>query len=73
MFGSALNPHAHLHCAPLDGVFEPDAEGRLCFHGALGLTPRRIAKVPEHVRHRMLRAFFRRGLLETEAAREMLG
>jgi hypothetical protein len=70
-FGSALNPPVHFHCAVIDGVFEPDAEGRLCFHEALGLTPERIAKVQEQVRPRVLRAFVRRGLLEPEAARDL--
>jgi hypothetical protein len=72
-FGSALNAHLHFHCAVIDGVFQPDAEGRLCFHEAAGLTQERIAKVQEQVRRRVLRAFVHRGLLEPEAARNMRG
>jgi hypothetical protein len=70
-FGSALNPPVHFHCAVIDGVFQPDAEGRLGFHEAVGLTPERIAKGQEQVRRRVRRAFVRRGLLEPEAARNM--
>jgi len=70
-FGSALNPHVHFHCCVIDGVFQPDAEGRLCFHEAVGLTPERIAKVQEQVRRRVLRACVHRGLLAPEAARNM--
>jgi hypothetical protein len=72
-FGSALNPHVHFHCCVIDGVFQPDVEGRLCFYPALGLTQERIAKVQEQVRRRVLRAFVRRGLLEPGAARDMRG
>jgi hypothetical protein len=53
----------------IDGVFPPDAEGRLCFHEAVGLTPERIAKGQAQVRRRVLRAFVHRGLLAPEAAR----
>jgi DNA-directed RNA polymerase subunit RPC12/RpoP len=53
-FGSALNPPVHFHCAVIDGVFPSDAEGRLCFHEAVGLTPERIANVQAQVRQRVL-------------------
>jgi hypothetical protein len=55
----------------IDGVFQPDVEGRLCFYPALRLTQERIAQVQERVRRRVLRVFVRRGLLEPEAARDM--
>ncbi len=70
-FGSALNPHVHFHCVVIDGLFQPDADGRVCFHEAVGLTQKHIAQVQEQVRRRVLRVFVRRGLLEPEAARNM--
>jgi DNA-directed RNA polymerase subunit RPC12/RpoP len=72
-FGSALNPPVHFHCCVIDGVFQPDVEGRLRVYPALGLTQERIAKAQEQVRCRVLRAFVRRGLLEAGAARDMRG
>ena len=57
----------------IDGLFQSDAEGRLCFYPALGLTQERIAQVQEQVRCRVLRVFVRRGLIEPEAARNMRG
>jgi hypothetical protein len=57
----------------IDGVLQPDAEGRLSFHEAVGLTQECIAKVQEQVRCRVLQAFVRRGLLEPEAAASMPG
>ncbi len=62
-FGSALNAHLHFHCAVIDGVFQPDAEGWLCFHAAVGLTQERIAKVQEQVRRRVRRTSSSAGCL----------
>ncbi len=57
----------------IDGVFQPDADGRLGCHEAVGLTPERVAKVQEQVRRRVLQAFVRRGLLAPEAAANRRG
>jgi hypothetical protein len=53
-FGSALNAHVHFHCCVIDGVFQPDVEGRLRFYPALGLTQERIAKAQGQVRRRII-------------------
>ena len=36
-FGSTLNAHLHLHCAVIDGVFEPAPTDGVVFHDATGL------------------------------------
>jgi hypothetical protein len=70
-FGSALNPRLRFHCAVIEGVFQPDADGRLGFREAVGLTRERMAKVQEQVRRGVLRAFVQRGPIEPEAAPKM--
>ncbi len=72
-FGSSLNRHVHYHCCIIDGVFEPLDDGRLRFRYAAEPTPEDLAAVGEQVRRRVLRWFARRGLLDAEDAREMLG
>jgi hypothetical protein len=37
-FGASLNAHLHYHCGVIDGVFAPDAEGRVQFHEARGAS-----------------------------------
>jgi hypothetical protein len=39
-----LGAHPPVHCAVIDGLCPPDAEGRRGFHEAVGLTQERIAK-----------------------------
>jgi hypothetical protein len=66
--GSALNPHLHLHCCVLDGVFEavPDADAEVRFREAVGLSAQAVAAVQAQVRRRVRRGFVRRGWLSEE-------
>ncbi len=72
-FGSALNPHVHLHCCVLDGVFEaePDSDGQVRFCEAVGLSAPEVTAVQAQVRRRVLRWFVRRGWLTDDDRREM--
>jgi hypothetical protein len=70
-FGASLNAHLHYHCAVIDGVFAPDAEGRVQFYEASGLGAAEQARVEAKVRTRVLRWMARQGLLEPEEAKAM--
>jgi hypothetical protein len=70
-FGASLNVHLHSHCAVIDGVFAPDAEGRVQFHEATGLGAAEQARVEAKVRARVLRWMARQGLLEPAEAKAM--
>ena len=78
-FGSSLNPHYHFHVLALDGVLS-EAEsasgeamsGQLRFHEATLLTPEHWLHLERAVQRRVLRAFKRRGLLDEDAAADML-
>ena len=70
-FGSALNAHLHFHCVVLDGVFESAPAGGVVLHPATGIDAPAIAAVQAKVRRRLLASFVRRGLLESDAARDM--
>jgi len=70
-FGALLNPHVHFHCVVLEGVFDTDAAGGVCFHEAQALAPEALAEIQAKVRLRLLRALARRGLLERENAQAM--
>ena len=76
-FGSSLNAHLHFHCCIIDGVFAParaaDGAARVVFHAASGLDAAAVTTVQTQVRHRVLRAFVRRSLLEPSAGEEMGG
>jgi hypothetical protein len=76
-FGSSLNAHLHFHCCIIDGVFAParaaDGTAGVVFHAASGLDAAAVTTVQTQVRHRVLRAFVRRGLLDQGAADEMGG
>jgi hypothetical protein len=71
-FGSSLNPHYHFHVLAVDGVVAA-APGGVGFHEANGLTQEHWRRLERTVQKRVLRAFRRRGLLEEDAARDMLG
>ncbi len=70
-FGSSVNQHLHYHIVVLDGVFAPDADGRLPFYEATGLSEADIATVQARVRARVLKWMVRQGLLESHEARAM--
>jgi hypothetical protein len=74
-FGSSLNPHFHFHLLAVDGVFSEAGEGTsrtLVYHEATLLTPDDWLELSRVVQRRVLRAFRRRGLLEEDAAADML-
>jgi len=71
-FGSSLNAHFHFHVCVVDGVFEEDAEGLVQFHQATHLTASDWDELQQIVRHRVLRYFHRRGLLERHVTDDML-
>jgi hypothetical protein len=72
-FGSSLNPHFHFHVLALDGAFgEEGTDGEVRFHEATLLTPEHWRELERTVQRRVLRAFKRRGLLEEDAAADML-
>ena len=70
-FGALLNAHVHFHCVVIEGVFDTDAAGSVCFHAAHALGPEALAEIQAKVRVRLLRAAARRGLLEREDAQAM--
>ena len=70
-FGALLNPQVHFHCVVVEGVFEADAAGGICFHEAPALGPEALAEIQAKVRRRLLRALARRGRLEREDAQAM--
>ena len=67
-FGKALNPHFHFHSCIIDGVF--DKEGK--FYPINALSPDEIQSVQEQIRKKVLRFFQRKGLLDPDAASDML-
>ena len=70
-FGTSLNGHFHFHACVIDGVYEAEAED-VRFHEAVELSEAAIGRVQERVRRRVLKAFVRWGLLESEVRDEML-
>ena len=70
-FGSSVNRHLHYHCVVLDGIFALDADERLQFYEATGLSEADAAAVQARVRARVLKWMVRQGLLEAAAARAM--
>ena len=55
----------------IEGVFDTDAAGGVCFHAAHALGPEALAEIQAKVRVRLLRAAARRGVLEREDAEAM--
>ena len=56
----------------IEGVFDTDAAGGVCFHEARGIGPATIAEIQAQVRHRLLSVLARRGVLEREDAEAMV-
>ena len=78
-FGSALNHHVHLHACVTDGVFmasvtddTTDNNNPVQFIPARPITPGDLDALTERVRRRLIRWYKRRGLLDTEAAADLL-
>jgi len=72
-FGSALNRHVHLHACVTDGLFRSRHEGQGAeFLSARPVTPADLLALTERVRTRLVRWFRRHGLLDAEAAADML-
>ncbi len=71
-FGNSLNPHYHFHVLAVDGVVAA-TPGGVEFHEASGLTREQWRRLERTVQRRVLRAFRKRGLLEEDSARDMLG
>lgn len=68
-FGSTLNPHLHIHCVVIDGVFAPAPTGGAVLHPATAIDGPAIATVQAKVRRRLLESFVGRGLLAADDAR----
>ena len=76
-FGSALNQHVHLHVCVPDGVFyktatSDAASAGVAFLPARAITPGDLDTLTTRVRTRLIRWFRRAGLLDAEAAANML-
>ena len=71
-FGAFLNAHFHFHVCVIDGVFSEDPEGSVQFHEATHLTASNWDQLQHTIRHRVLRYFHRRGLLERHVTDDML-
>jgi hypothetical protein len=72
-FGSALNRHVHLHACVTDGVFTAtDTADGVAFLPARLISPADLTTLTKRLRHRLVRWFQRRRLIDTEAAADML-
>jgi hypothetical protein len=77
-FGSSLNTHVHFHICVVDGVFEEvagddgDKGNPVKFHALTNLSADAIAHVQNEVKRRIVRAFVKRGLLDSIDGEVML-
>ena len=72
LFGSSLNEHTHFHICVIDGVFETaEDDTPLAFFEVSGIDAETVANLQDLIRHRILRLFVRRGLLESDDAKLM--
>jgi hypothetical protein len=82
-FGSSLNIHVHFHICVVDGVFEAIGEdgvfeaigedgNEVKFHALANLSADAIAQVQNEAKRRIVRAFVKRGLLDSIDAEVML-
>ncbi len=65
---ASLNTHVHFHICVVDGVFEPvDGEdgSQVKFHALAHLSADAIAQVQNEANRRIVRAFVKRGLLDS--------
>jgi hypothetical protein len=71
-FGASLNEHTHFHICVLDGVFEgAEDDSPLAFFEATAMDAAKVAAVQCTLRHRILRLFVPRGLLDADDAKDM--
>ncbi len=66
-----LHPHEHVHCLVIEGVFAADPSGTATVHASRAPDQKWLDEVQTKVRHRLLRALTRRGVLEPEDAETM--
>jgi hypothetical protein len=77
-FGSSLNTHVHFHLCVVDGVFEEvagddgDVGSKVKFHALAHLSVDAIAQVQNEAKRRIVRAFVKRGLLDSIDGEVML-
>jgi hypothetical protein len=77
-FGSSLNTHVHFHICVVDGVFEAldgddgDKSCEVTFHALANLSADAIAQVQNEAKRRIVRAFVKRGLLDSIDGEVML-
>lgn len=73
-FGSSLNTHVHFHICVVDGVFEAIGEdgSEVKFHALANLSADAIAQVQNEAKRRIVRAFVKRGLLDSIDGEVML-
>jgi len=69
--GFALNRHVHLHTCVTDGVFTR-GRGGVTFLPARPISPADLATLTDRVRHRVVRWFRRRRIIDAKAAADML-
>lgn len=72
-FGFSLNLHTHSHVCVIDGVFESDAQGGVRFYPVDEMDVSDAEAMQGQERHRILRAFVRRGILDKDERKEMTG
>ena len=70
-FGASLNEHTHVRVIVIDGVSERDPEQGVRFIEVEALDADDAQAVQAQVRRRIVRAFVRRGVLETEDRQEL--
>ncbi len=74
-FGSSLNRHVHFPICVVDGVFEAvdgDEGSKVKFHALANLSADAIAQVQYEAKRRIVRAFVKRGLLDSVDGEVML-
>jgi Putative transposase len=69
-FGSTLNEHIHFHICAVDSVFKPTNQG-MQFFAAKPFSADFITQVQQTVRRRLLRAFVKRGYIDSVDAKTM--
>jgi hypothetical protein len=62
--GASLNQHTHFDVCVIEGVFAPDAERGARFVAVPNIDPDNAQVVQARVRHHILRAFQRQGILD---------